>query len=215
MPADHYRARTLPQVVAEAAAAFGDRIAVTDGEVRLSYEQLDAARIRAARAFIAAGLGHGDRIAIWAPNIYQWIIAAIGAQSIGGVLVPLNTRLKGAEAAYILQASGARLLFTVDEFIGVKYPELLQGHGLPALERTILLRGGATAGAGVLGGLPRRGGCGAGERGPAARRRAHPRRHPGYPVHLGHHRQAQGRGHLPRPEYPHLRHLECHGGPEV
>ncbi len=146
MPADHYRARTLPQVVAEAAAAFGDRVAVTDGEVRLSYAQLDAARIRAARAFIAAGLGHGDRIAIWAPNTYQWIIAAIGAQSIGGVLVPLNTRLKGAEAAYILQASGARLLFTVDEFIGVKYPELLQGHGLPALERTILLRGGATAG---------------------------------------------------------------------
>ncbi len=147
MPADHYRARTLPQVVAEAAATWGKRIAVTDGEVRLSYEQLDAARIRAARAFIAAGLEHGDRIAIWAPNIYQWIIAAIGAQSIGGVLVPLNTRLKGAEAAYILQASGARLLFTVDEFLGVKYPGLLQGHGLPALERTILLRGGATAGA--------------------------------------------------------------------
>ena len=147
MPADHYRARTLPQVVAEAAAAYGDRIAVTDGEVRLSYEQLAAARIRAARAFIAAGLKHGDRIAIWAPNIYQWIIAAIGAQSVGGVLVPLNTRLKGAEAAYILQASGARLLFTVDEFLGVKYPGLLQGHGLPALERTILLRGGATAGA--------------------------------------------------------------------
>ena len=42
MPADHYRARTLPQVVAEAAAAFGDRVAVTDGEVRLSYAQLDA-----------------------------------------------------------------------------------------------------------------------------------------------------------------------------
>ena len=55
MPADHYRARTLPQVVAEAAATWGKRIAVTDGEVRLSYEQLDAARIRTARAFIAAG----------------------------------------------------------------------------------------------------------------------------------------------------------------
>jgi len=115
--------------------------------VRLSYEQLDAARIRAARAFIAAGLGHGDRIAIWAPNIYQWIIAAIGAQSIGGVLVPLNTRLKGAEAAYILQASGARLLFTVDEFLGVKYPEQLHSHDLPALERTILLCGRAAGAA--------------------------------------------------------------------
>ena len=39
----------------------------------------------------------------------QWIIAAIGAQTVGGVLVPLNTRLKGPEAAYILRASGARI----------------------------------------------------------------------------------------------------------
>ena len=84
-----------------------------------------ALRQRSAQAFIAAGLGKGDRIAIWAPNMYQWIIAAIGAQSVGGVLVPLNTRLKGAEAAYILNASGARLLFTVGEFLGVSYPELL------------------------------------------------------------------------------------------
>ena len=81
MPADHYRARTLPQVVAEAAATWGKRIAVTDGEVRLSYEKLDAARIRAARAFIAAGPEHGDRIAIWAPNIHQWTIATTATQT--------------------------------------------------------------------------------------------------------------------------------------
>ncbi|MDH4041497.1 MAG: FadD3 family acyl-CoA ligase [Gammaproteobacteria bacterium] len=143
MPADHYRARTLPQVVAEAAAAHGERIAITDGEVRLSYTELDAARVQAARAFVAAGLEKGDRVAIWAPNIYQWIVAAIGAQSVGGVLVPLNTRLKGAEAAYILQASGARLLFTVGDFLGVNYPQLLQGQELPGLEQTVMLSGEA------------------------------------------------------------------------
>tara|TARA_R110001599_G_scaffold145321_1_gene327658 strand:- start:113831 stop:115438 length:1608 start_codon:yes stop_codon:yes gene_type:complete len=136
-----YRARTLPQLVAESATVYGDRVAITDGDVQLSYADLDAARIRSAQAFLAAGLKKGDRIAIWAPNIYQWIIAAIGAQSLGGVLVPLNTRLKGAEAAYILRASGARLLFTVDEFLGVNYPEQLQGHDLPALEQVVLLSG--------------------------------------------------------------------------
>ena len=108
MSADQYQARTLPQLVSQAAEIHGDRVAISDGGVELSYRQLDAARIEAGRAFIAAGLEKGDRIAIWAPNIYQWIIAAIGAQSVGGVLVPLNTRLKGAEAAYILRASGAR-----------------------------------------------------------------------------------------------------------
>jgi acyl-CoA synthetase (AMP-forming)/AMP-acid ligase II len=143
MPTDHYQPRTLPQVIADAAAAYGERLAITDGALKLSYAELDAARLRSAQGFLAAGLGKGDRIAIWAPNMHQWIIAAIGAQSVGGVLVPLNTRLKGAEAAYILNASGARLLFTVGEFLGVNYPEQLQGHELPALEQTVLLSGKA------------------------------------------------------------------------
>jgi acyl-CoA synthetase (AMP-forming)/AMP-acid ligase II len=138
-----YQARTLPQVVAEAAATYGQRIAITDGEVQMTYAELDANRIESAQAFIAAGLGKGDRIAIWAPNIYQWIIAAIGAQSVGGVLVPLNTRLKGAEAAYILQASGARMLFTVSDFLGMRYLEQLQDHELPELKHRLLLTGEA------------------------------------------------------------------------
>ena len=138
-----YRPRTLPQVVSEAAAEYGDRPAITDGDQQLSYAELDAARLHAARAFVAAGLRKGDRFAIWAPNIVQWIIAAIGGQSVGGVLVPLNTRHRGREAAYVLRSSGARLLFTVDEFMGSAYPTLLDGEELPALERTITLTGSA------------------------------------------------------------------------
>ncbi len=138
-----YTPKTLPQVVEEAAARFSARTAITDGAVELSYCELDQARVDAGRAFVAAGLRHGDRIAIWAPNIYQWIIAAIGAQSVGAVLVPLNTRLKGAEAAYILRASGARLLFTVAEFLGTRYPQLLAGEELPGLESIITLDGDA------------------------------------------------------------------------
>jgi acyl-CoA synthetase (AMP-forming)/AMP-acid ligase II len=143
MPASPYVPRTLPQVVADAAAAYGQRLAITDGAVQLTYTQLDEMRVRAARAFVVSGLEKGDRIAIWAPNIYQWIIAAIGAQSIGGVLVPLNTRYKGAEAAYILRASGAKMLFTVDEFLGSRYPQMLNEQELPALERRVTLTGEA------------------------------------------------------------------------
>ena len=143
MPDSPYRARTLPQVVAEAAATYGQRVAITAGEVQLSYADLDAARIQSARAFIAAGLEKGDRIALWAPNIYQWIIAAIGAQSVGGVLVPLNTRYKGPEAAYIMRASGAKILFTVGDFLGVCYPALLADQDLPDLERIVTLTGAA------------------------------------------------------------------------
>lgn len=146
MAEDRYQARTLPQLIAQSAQAFAERPAITDGDVHLTYQQLDAERIAAGRAFIAAGLEPGERIAIWAPNIYQWIIAAIGAQTVGGVLVPLNTRMKGAEAAYVLNASGARMLFTVDEFLGVSYPDLLRGQALPDLQRTVLLEGDAGEG---------------------------------------------------------------------
>lgn len=143
MPTELYTARTLPRVIQHGATRFGDRVAISDGEIELSYKALDLARIESAKACAAAGLKKGDRFAIWAPNIYQWIIAAIGAQSLGGVLVPLNTRLKGAEAAYILNASGAKFLFTVSDFLDVSYPELLLGHELPELEKIIMLSGEA------------------------------------------------------------------------
>lgn len=143
MPESQYIARTLPQVVSDAAAAYGTRVAITDDDVQLTYAELDAARVQSGRAFVAAGLEKGERVAIWAPNIYQWIIAAIGAQSVGGVLVPLNTRYKGSEAAYILRASGAKMLFTVSEFLGARYPDMLADQALPELQSTVMLRGEA------------------------------------------------------------------------
>jgi acyl-CoA synthetase (AMP-forming)/AMP-acid ligase II len=124
--------------------------AVVDGHLRLTYRELNAEVTRAARAFLAAGLDKGDRVAIWGPNSAGWLIAALGLQRAGGVLVPLNTRFKGAEAAYILAKSRSRLLLTVTDFLGNDYPAMLAraagGHGtdrpieeLPALERIVLL----------------------------------------------------------------------------
>ena len=78
-----YTARTLPQVIAESAAAHGAKVAITDGDVTLTYAELETARIQSARAFLAAGLGKGERIAIWAPNIHEWIVAALGAHGAG------------------------------------------------------------------------------------------------------------------------------------
>jgi len=142
--AQAYQGRTLPEVVATAASTYGDRVAITDGEVNLSYQELDQLRCKAARAFIAAGLQKGDRFAIWAPNLYQWIVCAIGAQSVGGVLVPLNTRYKGSEAAYAINASGAQMLFTVGNFLGANYPQMLEEQALPNLTHRITLTGEAS-----------------------------------------------------------------------
>ncbi|HNI37367.1 MAG TPA: AMP-binding protein, partial [Pseudomonadales bacterium] len=62
---------TIPQLVQNAAQQFATRSAIEDGDIRLTYAQLEAERVRAAKAFIAAGIQHGDRIAVWAPNIAE------------------------------------------------------------------------------------------------------------------------------------------------
>lgn len=136
---------TIPGVLIAAAQSFPDRIAIEneDGS-RLSLSALLRECRRAAAAFIAYGIKPGERIAVWAPNSAAWIVATIGVQMMGGILVPLNTRLKGKEAAYILDRSSARLLFTVRDFLKTDYPTLLAGETLPKLERTVILDASGT-----------------------------------------------------------------------
>jgi len=136
-------AATLPRLVQAAAERWAEASAVEDGAQRLSFAGLAKAGLRATRALLACGVERGDRIAIWAPNQVEWIVAAIGVHAAGAVLVPLNTRFKGAEAGGVLRRSGARLLFTVSEFLGSKYVELLAREELPKLERIVTLRGEA------------------------------------------------------------------------
>lgn len=134
---------TIPRALARAAALWPDASAVEDGAARFTFAQLAAEVERAARGLIAAGVAPGDRVAVWAPNGWQWEVAALGAQSVGGVLVTLNTRFKAHEAGYALAKSGARLLFTMGEFLGVNYAEALADQALPRLERIVTLAGSA------------------------------------------------------------------------
>ncbi|MCU1351718.1 MAG: fatty acid--CoA ligase [Acidimicrobiales bacterium] len=134
---------TTPRLLASAVERFDRAEALVDGDVRLSWRDLDAQVGRAAAAFVAAGITVGDRVAVWAPNCWEWVVALLGLQSAGGVLVPINTRYKGHEAAYVLAKSRAKVLVTVDGFLGNEYPAMLVGHELPHLERTVVLRGAA------------------------------------------------------------------------
>ncbi|WP_028080190.1 FadD3 family acyl-CoA ligase [Solimonas soli] len=130
---------TAPQAFAAAVATFRDRVAVVaESGAQLSYGELDARRRRAAAALMAAGVQRGDRVAIWCPNNVEWIIAGLAIHGVGAALVPLNTRMRGAEAAYILQKSGAKLLFSVGRFLNQHYPSLL-GEQRPATLQTIVV----------------------------------------------------------------------------
>ncbi len=134
---------TIPAMVRDAATRFGDRDAVVVDDRTVSAAQLSTMATDAARALIAAGVERGDRVAIWAPNSLEWIVAALGVTTAGAVLVPVNTRFRGSEAGYVLQRSGARVLFTVRGFLDTDYPALLAeaNFELPALEHVVLLAG--------------------------------------------------------------------------
>jgi acyl-CoA synthetase (AMP-forming)/AMP-acid ligase II len=140
---------TLPGLLASAAERFGETEALIDAPVRLSFRELHAAGREAARGFVAAGVEPGDRVAIWAPNIWEWVVALAGLHAAGAVLVPLNTRFKGPETAYILQKSGAKVLLTVTDFLDTDYVAMLapERDGLPALEQVVVLRGKGAQGA--------------------------------------------------------------------
>jgi HIP---CoA ligase len=117
----HSRWETIPEMVLAAADRFGDAEAIVDGDLRLSFAQL-ADRVRtAAGAYIEAGLRKGDRVAIWAPNSAEWIVAAFGLLTAGGTLVPVNTRFKEVEAADIISRSGARLVLVQKGFLGLDF----------------------------------------------------------------------------------------------
>ncbi len=139
--------KSIPGLVAGAAQRFGDNEAIVDGDLRLSFAGLAELAEASTRSAIAAGLQPGERAAIWAPNIHEWVAAALGVLGAGGVLVPLNTRFKGREAADILERSRARILFCVNGFLGTDYPGMLAGFDLPDLATTVVLRGEVPDGA--------------------------------------------------------------------
>lgn len=132
---------SLPALIAWAANEYKDQVAIKEETRRVSYVELAGLAQRSAAAFLAAGVNKGDRVAIWAPNMTEWIEAAIGLQSAGAVLVPLNNRLQGAEAADILRRSGARILLTYTRLEKGEPLALLESESLPELEKRILLRG--------------------------------------------------------------------------
>jgi acyl-CoA synthetase (AMP-forming)/AMP-acid ligase II len=128
---------TIPAVARRAAERWPDKTALIVGEQSWTFAQLWADARATASAMLASGVGHGGRVAIWAPNSREWILAALGAQIAGAAIIPLNTRFKGEEAGDILRRSHARLVFTPSQFLGTDYRALIAGQDLPDLADVI------------------------------------------------------------------------------
>nr|ABJ96327.1 putative fatty-acid CoA synthetase [Mycolicibacterium smegmatis MC2 155] len=129
--------RTVPAVLDRIAAQFPDHDAVVCPDRRLTYAQLRDEVRRAAAAMITLGVEPGDRIAIWSPNTWHWVVASLATHYAGGVVVPLNTRYTASEATDILLRTGAPLLIASGKFLGADKTADLDRATLPALRHIV------------------------------------------------------------------------------
>ena len=104
----------IGDIVRRAARRHPDRIALIEGDVRVTFAALDADINRFANFLLGSGLEKGDRVASLCQNSYQFVIALFGIQKAGLIWVPVNTGLAQDDVRYILEHSEARLAI-VDE----------------------------------------------------------------------------------------------------
>jgi len=137
---------SIPAMLAARVAEQADATAVIDGETRLTWAELAEAAADVGAALVAAGVEPGDRVAIWAPNSARWIESVLGLFAAGAVLVPVNTRFKGEEAAQLLDRSGARILLTTTDIVGADPVAMLGSAATSAATLgTIVVLSGPTA----------------------------------------------------------------------
>ena len=114
--------KTLAEVVAgqppQAPAIFF-------GEEVISYGELNARVLEAARAMVAQGIGAGGRVGALFGNEPDWVITALAASTLGAVFVPLNTWYKAAELAWTLRHCGLSLLIVRRQFLKTDYGQVL------------------------------------------------------------------------------------------
>ena len=148
MGRDWFSKRTIGSLVEERASRDGTREALVFEGQRFTFAELARDIDVVARGLIALGIAPGDKVALWMPNRPEWIHAALAVMRIGAVLVPINTRLRSEDAAYVLGQSDTTALIIAARSGPVDYQamacELLPslaspGHG-PADRRLAALR---------------------------------------------------------------------------
>ena len=134
---------TIGENLRRTAERFPDREAliVRSQGYRATYRELWDATTRAALALVARGIKRGDRVGIWSPNRFEWVVLQFATARVGAILVNINPAYKTSELEYVLNQSGARLLFLARSFRTNDYVQMLSAvrGRCPALEESIVL----------------------------------------------------------------------------
>ena len=137
MTADNGQLLTTPAVLDRIARDFADHDAVITEDRTFTFAELREEVRRAAAAIAGLGVAPGDRVAIWSPNTWHWVVACLAIHYAGAVLVPLNTRYTAEEATDILIRTEAPLLIGMGRFLGHDRVADLDRSALPMLRHIV------------------------------------------------------------------------------
>ncbi len=130
-------ARTTPAVLDRMALDYADHQALVTEDRSFTFAELRDEVRRAAASIIGLGVQAGDKVAIWSPNTWHWVIACLATHYAGAVMVPLNTRYTADEASDILARTKAPLLFGMGRFLNADRVAALDRAALPALRHIV------------------------------------------------------------------------------
>lgn len=114
-------AMTIPRQIRASAKKYGGLQAISDGDVSLTFVELADSSLTIARSLASLGVLRGDRVAIWSPNSHYFMRMVLGIQAAGGIVVPINTRYRAAEARELLARTSAKLVLVHSGFLDFDY----------------------------------------------------------------------------------------------
>ncbi|MEK6302833.1 MAG: AMP-binding protein [Acidobacteriota bacterium] len=122
-----YRDVCLGELLALLAGDYPENEALIypDRGLRYDFSQLELLARKIAKGLLSLGIDTGDRVALWAPNVPEWIVLQFALAKIGAVLVTVNTSLRGGEIEYLLKQSETCTLITVAGFKDIDYVETI------------------------------------------------------------------------------------------
>lgn len=146
-PIPPYRDVTVGTLLTRLAQSIPDNEALVyaDRNLRLTFAELEAEARLIARGLMACGVERGERVAVWATNVPEWVVLQFALAKIGAILVTVNTSLRAHEMDYLLRQSEAATVIAVSGFKDVNYVNALRDIGavgggkLPNLRRAIFI----------------------------------------------------------------------------
>ncbi len=129
--------QTIPAALDRIAGDLPDHNALVTPDRTITFAELRDEVRQAAAAMIDIGVGVGDRVAIWSPNTWHWVVACLATHYAGATVVPLNTRYTAAEATDILARTRTPLLVAMGAFLGADRVGDLDRSALPDLREIV------------------------------------------------------------------------------